>query len=330
MIDLSEQNIICDFTKILEKVGKFKKRLEQTVPVSICEDVYRTLNRVDVLKKNMDKLLEHQSNVNKEYEIIRRKIWFAKKTLSLIIGPATASVVIIAVYLALLTIILTNLAFTAENGVSETAFPAVANYIYRLLRENPLNYLITLSAGGVSIFILIVIAGFAYGKIYRRVNVKGMKADEKRIAEKMSNIRVRIEALKRRYEKDTSQLVKLHEIHPCICYKELNTLYSTLEMIEKKIISLKNAEDKKSVLVHVKDLIAQLRDEKVLCSTPVTDEFRVEIYVDPDLIRALEELINEEKIDWDKYIDSFIKFRFSTSPLTYGVPIINSLKNAIS
>ncbi|MEM4960879.1 MAG: hypothetical protein QW073_05060, partial [Desulfurococcaceae archaeon] len=95
-------------------------------------------------------------------------------------------------------------------------------------------------------------------------------------------------------------------------------------------IGVLSSEDRRSRLISIRDSIVELKNRGTFCASPLTDEFRIEIYIDDDVIVTLDELIKAETIDWNRYIDSTIKFRFSSSPLIHSVPLLGDLRNTIS
>ncbi|MEM1918524.1 MAG: hypothetical protein QXP72_00735 [Desulfurococcaceae archaeon] len=320
------------FSRIIEKIDILRKRLEQTTPPSICEDVYRTLGRIDVLKKNIDKLQELKRIISDEYGFLKGKLWLMKKTITLIVIPAVVSIVFISIYLVLITLIYTRLSIISIDSI--TTLDPFTRTVFQVYEENPWNYIYILVTGGLSIFLLIVMAGYAYKKNFKKAEYKELKEKIKYFDEKLADITSRINTLLNRYEKDSIQLTKLRETHTCICYNELNKLYSILESIKDNLQSLRigvlSSEDRRSRLISIRDSIVELKNRGAFCASPLTDEFRIEIYIDDDVIVALDELIKAETIDWNRYIDSTIKFRFSSSPLIHSVPLLGDLRNTIS
>lgn len=315
---------LSNLVKVIEKVKKFKLRLEHEIRDSICADIYRTMNRVDVLTRQVESLRKQNESYRNKLSRVSNLIRLYNATFYLIFILGVALVIFVASYTILCVISLDASLTNAKAG------GLVIFKTHSELLKNPVLLLSTLGLSATSILTISYTVSSAYRKVVKRVNYKELKVQKEELLKQIAFTDQRIKVLERRLRLDEEVKTKIHDIHRCLCHREYAEALSSLENLLTLINSLKTARDvdeKTRIVEEMHGVLNGIGVRRTICPYPVCEEYGFEITISNSVFEFLE---NIKRGFVEKKGDGLIKVRFAGSPLIYEIDLTKTILNYFS
>lgn len=305
--------------KALNKIGKFRRRLEYETPVNICSEIHRTMVRVDVINKHVESLRNQLNLYLEKLNKINRLLWSYNFAFYLVFLLGVASIITVAFYTILY--VFTVAALLMNMKVQSLTLLNVNPDTLR----NPVVFLTILGLGALSIFTISLIIGNTYRKVIKRINRRELKAQRDNLMKTISSINWRLKVLEHRLMLDNEVKMRIHDVHRCLCYSEYleiaGILHSLVELMGKlKVTS--SWDEKMKVINDIYGVLSKIGARRVICPQPICEEYRFEITIDDsvfDFLSNVKQGVIEEKEG------GLIKIRFSGSPLIYEADLTKTI-----
>gem|GEM_PF-7122531 len=286
---MKEVDSVKIFNKIMERIERLHSRLEAEVAGLACAEILRHARRIEVLKKNIDKLSREDLKLRHEYQRVYRAIRKYHLYTRRLVRTAVTLIVIIALIMAFSVL---------ENNFHIVPLPSELAYIF----ENPLMFPVVMTVGASLIVILVVLTTFTWISFLRKYNIHELKKKELDIRRKYHyDVSKRLNILRSELEKSMIKTSSVKTIKICRCYEEFSMLYNMMKNLSINLRLLRKCKDQNCIEKALNNIASQLnglKDLHEVCNTVFTQEYYVSIEFNgslQDIIRNLKENLEVDR-----------------------------------
>lgn len=247
---------------LMKTINRLYGRLEVDISGIGCREVLVHNKRIDIIKRNIEKLRDEERVVRDRYLKCERSLYLNKQVIGRVVKTSFALIVILSLFVSIYAV-------EAILGI-QIVSSILPGFVSR-------EYLpIVASASGILIGVLSIVFSASYRIYHRRSTV--LSKEYSLLKNKHRELINRIQILEREYEKSYRYRIMPYEFNICRCYTEFTEFREKMWLITRLISELRSCSSNEFYNHYLGELIKSINEFKNIssvCDTVFSNEYSV-------------------------------------------------------